>query len=263
MPSQLAQILNNFRQTMPEAGSGMRHGMENYVAGKASQAEATAKAEQQGFENKLKTDKDKREADKAKREESKFDQEQADRVKQALLGPVTAADSPEKWASAQQAGFIPKKLKFEDREPFMMATLTEKERIDREKLQLDRAEHGRKTRKDATDKSGAGGRKQLKATDENFIAKQVAALFDGIYDPATGAFQLKDDVSRRKALKIKRDAARLAANNPNMTLSAAVTEAAQRNDININDPANTLPGQQQPGSPGANPSDPLGIRGGP
>ncbi len=77
---------------------------------------------------------------------------------------------------------------------------------------------------------GEGG--ALKAADENFIGSSVASMFDGIYDIATGAFQIKDDANRRKAQGIKALATKMFSDG-GFTRSQAVSAAAQRYGINI------------------------------
>lgn len=99
MASQLAQTLTNFRQTMPQ--SGLAQGAENYF--------------------KVKERKENREIKDL--EKAQIRQETADKkfdsFMQAVAGPVSAASTPDKWASAQDSGMIPKELKYEMREPLL------------------------------------------------------------------------------------------------------------------------------------------------
>ena len=145
MPSQLAQILNNYRQTMPEAGAGMREGVDAYVDAQAAKAKARTEAEQKKFDNDLKKRADTRAQDKEGREKTVFEDEQKVKVMRSILGPATTADTPDKWASAQEQGMIPKEMPFDKREPFIMATITESERLARQKEARQAAE-GKATR---------------------------------------------------------------------------------------------------------------------
>ncbi len=265
MPSQMAAILNSYRASMPEAGSGMRAGVESYLAGKERQRIAKAEAEELRQENRLQESaegraktKEKREQEKHEREGEIYQREKRLATMKQWLGPISQADTADKWAAAQTSGFVPKGLKFKDRESFIMAAMTEDERLNRAKQATAEKEHTRKVAKDRTE--GGGGRTELKATDERYISSRVAGLFDGIYDIRTGSIQIADDKNRRLAQKIIADASRLAANNPNMTLSGAVSEAAGRNGIDVRE----LEAAGQPAAPAAGGgSDPLGLRGAP
>jgi hypothetical protein len=248
----MARILESYRRTTNQ-GAG-RNALSAYAGGRemARQDKADAAgAEQAGFQRQLDVNKESRAKAKEQREVS--ESERANRLLKMrdMLGPASTADTQDKWLAAQESGFLPKDLKFEQREPFIMATMTEAERFAREKESTRSSEsdrtfgetvrsnkakekiYGERARK-GKGKSGdrAGG---LKASDENFLSKEVANLFDGTYDVATGRIQIKDDRNRRLARRIITRASQLAKGNPEMTLSQAVTQASEENDIQIRD----------------------------
>ena len=244
MPSQMARLLNDYRRTMPrdataEAAKGYL-GMKRLKEQDAIEAAATKRS------NRLQDAKEEREIAKEGREVDAYERERRSEKMQEWLGPASTADTPEKWLSAQESGFLPKELKYETREPFIMATMTESERLAREKeatrgsetdrtfgetVRHNKAMEAREAKGKGSGRSPGG----LKASDENFISKEVSNLFDGTYDVSTGRIQIKDDTNRRKARKLITRASQLAKGNPEMTLSQAVTQAAEEGGINIRD----------------------------
>jgi hypothetical protein len=229
--------------TMPEAGSGMYAGVGNYMQGKQRQRQNVLNEQQEARAQRGE------ERDIAKEEREVDADTRAKRVEtmKQWLGPASTANTPDKWLSAQEAGFLPKELKFEQREPFIMATMTEGERLAREK-EMTRASESDRTfgetvrhhkatedRKEAKGGKGGGGRGGMKATDERLISSEVAGMFDGTYDIATGRVQIKDDRNRRLARKIIGRASQIAAGNPDMPLQRIVNQAAEENGISISD----------------------------
>jgi len=246
MPSQMARILNDYRRTMPEAGAGLRRGTENYVAIKRQREQDAIKEAAAEKVETREAAKEGREIAKEGREIDVYERERRHEKMQEWMGPASTADTPEKWLSAQDSGFLPKELKFETREPFIMAVMTESERLAREKegtragestrtfgetVRHNKAMEAREAKGKGSGRSPGG----LKASDENFISKEVSNLFDGTYDVSTGRIQIKDDTNRRKARKLITRASQLAKGNPEMTLSQAVTQAAEEGGINIRD----------------------------
>jgi hypothetical protein len=102
MASQTAQIISNFgSQVAATSGSGLRD-----AAGSISKAIAG----KQGYEEQ-KIDKEIK--------QTQLDTLKANKVIDAIAPTVHAANTPEKWAKAQQGGFLQPDMKFEDREPFL------------------------------------------------------------------------------------------------------------------------------------------------
>lgn len=98
MASQMAQIINQYRQTMPTGG------LEKAAEGFFRMKEMGEKSQLR----KLKTDAAKIEL---------FDKK--------YYGGIAAADTNEKWLSGQQADFIPKNMEFKDREPYLMSKIAQ------------------------------------------------------------------------------------------------------------------------------------------
>ena len=246
MADSVANVLMNYSRVMPDPGGslakGFARGQRNKIADERTKLEGrrTEIAEQRNTREEA--------ADKRAIELAEHKQ---------LAGVAASADTPEKWANAQELGFLPEKMKFESREPYIMGVMTETEKLNREKMSFTKGQTGvenkmaerkqaeversnrageaidsNKAAKTGQAKGGTGARR-LSTGDEGYIAKQVAAAFDGTYDVATDTYTYKDSASRRKAIKMKKDAARFAANNPGMELSMAVEQAAIRNGINV------------------------------
>ncbi len=258
----------NYTRVNPSSGSYITAGLQD-----------AERRKQQKFENRMAEAVEGRNQEKWEVEKR---QQLADRAAQAAAW----ADDPEKWKQAQEIGAIPPSLDFEQRGAFVYGYMKmeqqRKRAADKESTrqadrgyeldvrrqkEVERSNRAREANfRDRTAQTGAGGGAGggpgggLKSGDESYIARQVSALFDGTYDVRTGAIQIKDDANRRLAQKMIADASRLLANNPNMTRSQAVSQAAERNGINIGSFAVNM--ADQGGGAAAPPqiADPLGLR---
>ena len=110
MASQMAQILNSYRQTMPSGG--LERGVQNFFTTKSMGEQSKLRQKQMGTED-------------LKQEQIKQEQ-----IINQLSGPVAAADTNEKWVSAQAKGFLPKDMDFAQREPFIMGMLARQGKLD-------------------------------------------------------------------------------------------------------------------------------------
>ena len=99
MASQMAQIISQYGANMPTGG------LERGVRGFYEMKEM---------------------GERSIERKSKLDAEKKAKLQEALFGPVMASNTNEKWLAAQNSGFIPKEMSFEQREPFLMGVLGEK-----------------------------------------------------------------------------------------------------------------------------------------
>lgn len=143
MASQLAEILNNYRQTMPEAGAGLAQGAGTYLKTKTYLNETGRQDQQNAIENALSERRSMAAETAASAAVSK--EERAARFEQMKqwAGAAASAVTPEKWTQYQEVGWLPKGMEFKDREPLMMAVTTESERFNREKETTRQGEFGR------------------------------------------------------------------------------------------------------------------------
>jgi len=74
------------------------------------------------------------------------------------------------------------------------------------------------------DKTPGGGR-QLKSGDSNAIAQRIATIFDGRFDPVTGAFQIEEPALRKKALDVMAKASKIYRENPELSHNEAANRA--------------------------------------
>lgn len=102
MASQTANIISNFgSQVAATSGSGIGSAPGKYLAGQAAaEGQVDRKLDREVKQTQLDTLK-------------------ANKVIDAIAPTVHAANTPEKWAKAQQGGFLQPDMKFEDREPFL------------------------------------------------------------------------------------------------------------------------------------------------
>jgi len=114
MASQMAQILSNYRQTMPSGG--LERGVQNFFTAKSMGEQSKLRQKQTATED-------------LKQEQIKQEQ-----IMNKLAGPVAAADTNEKWVSAQAKGFLPKDMDFGQREPFIMGMMINKGKMDASQL---------------------------------------------------------------------------------------------------------------------------------
>ena len=106
MASQTAQIISNFgSQVAATSGSGLRDAASNISKAIAGKQEYQEKQADRKLDREIKT----AELDKTKQQT----------IMDKFAPTVHAANTPEKWAKAQQGGFITPEMKFEDREPFL------------------------------------------------------------------------------------------------------------------------------------------------
>lgn len=122
MASQLAQVISSYGQDVSrQAGKGLREGVEGgiktYFGVKKMQQE-----KQQATEEKELRD--------IQTQSAKMDL-----FKNKYGGAIIAADKPEKWLAAQEKGFIPKEMEYQDREAFTMGMLQD-EAMKQEELNL-------------------------------------------------------------------------------------------------------------------------------
>jgi len=100
--------------------------------------------------------------------------------------------------------------------------------------------------KSEKDKTGRGQTGGLKASDSNAIAGGTAALFGGIYDPATNQISGLDPTETKRMAAIVEEAERLFMANPEMGHRQAVSAAARKAGVEIdslykpNDPLGLL-----------------------
>lgn len=275
MANQIASLLNSYRQGMQPVGqNALGHTLMMQDRRKADEA-AQAQGAQTQFENKLKTAKEGREQSKEARDQDIYLRAKRLEKMDEWMGPASVATTPEKWADAQEGGFLPKEVKFENREAFIMAAMDEAERLARdvearkaemdERKQGETERHNRATEKNAritASKSGSGpGAGRPKIADEKAIRAMVGEQFGARYNPITGAYAGVDDPEAKKQVqKISTDAVRLYQHNPTMTGNMAVEEALRRNGIEVQGSTNTGAGQPTMGAGQPANNDPLGWR---
>ena len=101
MASQLAEILNNYRQTMPVAGAGLSAASGTYLKATGMNRQREADDQQNQVNNYFKQRADTRAEEKSGREAELYKLEK-------LAGVVAAVkDNPEKWKQYQDNGDIP------------------------------------------------------------------------------------------------------------------------------------------------------------
>lgn len=93
MASQMAQIINQYRQGMPSGG--LERGVQGFLQGKAMKEQGEVRDLQK-------------------------EQAKLELFKEKYKGAIASANSKEKWLSAQNQGFLPKNMPFDAREPFLM-----------------------------------------------------------------------------------------------------------------------------------------------
>lgn len=106
MASQLAQTLSHYRATMPEAGSGLKQGIQNYYGVKQLKSNQALQKKQGALAD-------------IQIEEKKLD------MFDKQYGPAIMASvkSPELWTKNQQAQFLPEGMSFEEGEAYTMFKL--------------------------------------------------------------------------------------------------------------------------------------------
>lgn len=245
MTDSVANVLMNYSRVMPNPAGQMAEGFARGQRNKI--AKERTKLEERRTE--ISEERNTREADADKRAQELQQHKE-------LAGVAASANTPEKWASAQELGFLPKEMSYESREPYIMGVMTQAERMGREKFEFQKGQKGvenvmaervqtekersnranelaasTKAAKTGTAKTGRGG-----VSESSYFARETGALLGGDYDAGTDTYTYKDSTARRKAVKIKRDAAREMQGNPSMTREQAFFNAAQRNGI---DPTQT------------------------
>ena len=259
MASQLAEILNSYRQTMPESGAGLRDASRTFLGSATYLNKAAREDQQNAAENEFAQRRASAAEKTADATVSLKDQERHLNQMKTWAAVATPATTPEKWKQYQDQGWLPKELPFTAREPLMMAVTTATERLNAQKeatrqeewakeYALKQKTEGRLAAKDAKETGGT----RPKIAEEKGIYGMVAAQFNASYDPVTHELLgFKDDASKQKAQNIATLAVRLYKNDPNLSALEAVTEAASRSGIEglrptaePSAPAASIPGVQ-------------------
>lgn len=255
MTDSVANVLMDYSRVMPNPANQLAQG---FARGR-TQRTADQRTKLEGRRTEIAEARNTREeaADKRSQEMQKHKE---------LAGVAASANTPEKWSSAQELGFLPKEMAFESREPYIMGVMTQSERMNREKLDFQKGQTetqnvmaARKqgfTEKQAGVENAMAARKQTeierknkagevsgagsggmstdygKVSESNYFAKQAGELLGGTYDAETDKYTYKDSTARRKAVKVKRDAAQY--RQQGMSREQAFFNAAQKNGIDPN-----------------------------
>ena len=163
MASQLAQILNDYRRTMPEAGAGMEAGSRAILGATVKKREQDIEANQNKITNYFKLRQIQRAEDKSGRETEQFKLEQ-------LAGVVAAAkNDPKKWKEWQDNGDIPPDLKPDDADRVLMATVIGRAKLDRDLKQKQMSQ----TQANADRTYGLNKQKESRMAQESADKKQL------------------------------------------------------------------------------------------